>query len=159
MQRILKDIEFANSRDRLLIKGKVINVFRKYGQKKGTSESGGILLGYVYADRVEITKVTTPSRFDCSGLRFFIRSKISAQPQINKAWEKSRGTSIYLGEWHTHSETDPRPSYPDRRMIMKSLKTTEMEIDFLYLVLVGRNCSYWVGKRTRRRLDELREIM
>ena len=158
MQRILRDIEFANSIDRLIIKSKTLSVLRKYGQKKGTGESGGILLGYVYRDHTEAVKVTTPSRFDSFEPRFFIRSRISAQAQIDKAWKKSGGTLIYLGEWHTHSETNPKSSVVDREMIIKSLRETKMEIDFLYLIIVGHNCGYWVGKQIRKRLSELKRI-
>ena len=31
-----------------------------------------------------------------------------------------------------------------------------MEIDFLYLVIVGQNETYWVGKRTKEGLIELK---
>ncbi|PIV64643.1 MAG: hypothetical protein CO162_00955 [bacterium (Candidatus Ratteibacteria) CG_4_9_14_3_um_filter_41_21] len=155
MWRILKNVEFANSKECLIIKSKVLNVFRKYEQKKSVDESGGILLGYVYRNYTEIAKVTTPNRFDTHRLRFFIRSKVSAQAQINKAWIKTRGTLIYVGEWHTHSETNPKPSDVDKKMIMKSLKETKMEIDFLYLIIVGCNSTYWVGKQTMEELIEL----
>lgn len=158
MQRTLKEIEFANSRDRLIIKTKALNVLRRYGRKKDTYESGGILLGYVYKDHTEVVNVTTPSRFDSFGPRFFIRSRISAQAQIDKAWKKSNGTLIYLGEWHTHSEANPKPSVVDREMIMKSRRETKMEIDFLYLMIVGHNCSYWVGKQITKRLSELKRV-
>ena len=158
MQSTLKGIEFANSGNRLIFRAKVLSIFRKYAQKKGPDEAGGILLGYVYRNHVEIAKVTTPSRFDSFGRCFFIRSKISAQAQINKAWKRSRGSLIYLGEWHTHSEINPKPSDVDRKMIIKSLKETEMEINFLYLIIVGHNFSYWVGKQMQRKLTELKRI-
>ena len=129
--KISKDIKFSHSKDHLIINGRVVNVFKKYEQKTGTAESGGILLGYVYKDHTEIVKVTTPGKFDYYTKNVFIRSKISAQFQINKSWGKSKGTLIYLGEWHTHSEKNPTPSIVDKGMIRKSLKETIMEINFL----------------------------
>jgi len=149
--KISKGIEFSHSKDRLIIKADVLNVFKKYEQKNEAAESGGILLGYVYKDRSEIVKVTAPGSFDSFAKNFFIRSKISAQVQINKAWGKSKGTLIYLGEWHTHREKNPTPSIVDKGMIKKSLKETKMEIDFLYLIIVGQKDTYWVGKQTKNK--------
>lgn len=158
MQRILKDVGFANSEHRLIIKREVLNVFKKYEQRKGTNESGGILLGHVYKNRADIIEIATPNRFDSSGPLFFNRSKIGAQLQINKAWEKSNGTLIYLGEWHTHPEINPKPSAIDKEMIAKSLKEIMMEISFLYLIIVGRNNTYWVGKQMRKKLIKLERV-
>ena len=139
----------------LKISEKVIKTFEKYEQKEGCSESGGILLGHVARDHVIITEATTPSRFDFKTIITFVRAKIPAQLRINKAWKKSSGTLIYLGEWHTHRGINPTPSAQDKTMILKSLKETKMEIDFLYLVVVGINRTYWVGKQTKNGLTRV----
>lgn len=152
---ISKDIEFSHSKDRLIIRSDVINVFKKYEQKSEADESGGILLGYVYKDRTEIVKVSVPGSLDSFAKNFFIRSKINAQGLINKSWGKSKGTLIYVGEWHTHPEKNPTSSIVDKGMIKKTLIETKMEINFLYLIIVGQNDTYWVGKQTKNKLLEL----
>lgn len=157
MPAILKDIEFSNSHDRLIVTDNVLRVFKKYEQKKRANEAGGILLGYVYRDRTEIMKVTTPSKLDSFGNNFFIRSRITGQAEINNAWDKSNGILIYLGEWHTHSQLNPKPSIVDMKMILKSLMETKMEIDLLYLIIVGQNNTHWVGKQTETQLVELKK--
>jgi integrative and conjugative element protein (TIGR02256 family) len=88
-----------------------------------------------------------------------VRSKKGTQPQINKAWKKSRGTEIYLGEWHTHFEVNPTPSLTDKNMVKNSLRKTIMEIDFLFLIIVGLNRTIWVGKQTKEGLIELNEVV
>lgn len=143
-----KCLETPVSNRILRISGKVINIFEKYEQKKGNREAGGILLGHVAKDYVEITNITTPNRFDLRNIVSFVRAKIPAQLRINKAWKKSSGTIIYLGEWHTHREINPFPSFEDKKMILKVFKETVMEIDFLYLIIVGLNRTYWFGKQT-----------
>lgn len=155
MQKVLREIEFSYSKHRLIIKGEVLNVFKKHEQRESSNESGGILLGNVYKNRADIIEVATPNRFDSSGPYFFNRSKIGAQIQINKAWEKSNGALIFLGEWHTHPEINPEPSTNDKEMILRSLKRTKMEISFLYLVIVGCDNTYWVGKQIRKKLIKL----
>jgi len=145
-------IESLDSNRVLRISKKVRKIFEKYEQEEGCCEAGGILLGNVATDYVEIANVTVPTRFDLRNLFSFVRAKIPAQLRINKSWKKSSGTTIYLGEWHTHRETNPRPSLKDRQMISKVYKETKMEIDFLYLIIVGLNGTYWIGKQTGKRL-------
>ena len=42
-------------------------------------------------------------------------------------------------------------------MIERVLNETIMEINILYLILVGQNGSLWVGKRTQDTLIELKK--
>jgi integrative and conjugative element protein (TIGR02256 family) len=159
MQSKIKDIGFGNSYHRLIIKKNVLKTFIKFISKKANNESGGILLGNVYKNHCEIAKVTTPNKYDSFGPNFFVRSKRGAQPQITKAWKKSSGTEIYIGEWHTHFEVEPTPSLTDKNFVIYSLRKTKMEIDFLFLVIVGLNKTFWVGKQTIEGLIELKEVI
>ena len=155
MSKAMKDLYLSHSQDNLIIKSHVIDLLRKYEQKPGGNESGGILMGYIFSEHNEITKITTPGKLDKFGKFFFIRSKIRAQSMINSVWKRSRGTEIYLGEWHTHTQVHPMPSSDDRAMIKKVFQETIMEIDFLYLIIVGLNDTYWVGKQTNNSLVQL----
>ncbi len=154
----IKKLEFFYFKHRLIIENKAIKAFTKYSNRKIYHEAGGILLGYVYCNYSKIIKVTVPNKYDSFSSHFFIRSKKGAQPQINKAWSKSKGTLIYLGEWHTHSEINPKPSEVDKNMILRSLNETKMEINFLYMIIAGLNNTYWVGIQTKKELIELKKI-
>ena len=151
-------IEFSNTTATLNISLTAIEKFRKYEQKEGYNESGGILLGYVTKNCDYIQKITVPNKYDLKGLTFFIRSKEPAQKKINKYWKASKGSLIYLGEWHTHHENSPNPSHNDINMIKKASKDTDMEIDFLYLIIVGVNNTYWVGRCTAKGVKCLQEM-
>ena len=151
-------IEFSDSIATLNISSTVIEKFRKYEQKEGHNESGGILMGYVTKNCDYIQRVTVPNKYDSKGLSFFIRSKEPAQKKINKSWKISKGSLIYLGEWHTHYEDNPKPSRDDVNMIKRALKNTEMEIDFLYLIIVGANNNYWVGRCTSKGVKRLQQM-
>lgn len=158
MRNRIRDTEFRYLEHSLVIKKNVFKAFRKYTKGKIRYEAGGILLGYVYKNHSEIIRVTVPNKYDSFGPNFFIRSKRGAQPQINKTWHKSNGTVIYLGEWHTHLEINPKPTRIDKNMTINSLKKTIMEIDFLYLIILGLNHTYWVGKQTKKELIELKKV-
>ncbi len=157
MQIKLNDMAFGYTSDQLIIKKSVIKTFKKFiiGEKK--NESGGILLGNVFNSHCYIVKVTTPNKYDSFGPNYFVRSKQGAQSYINKSWKKSNGSEIYLGEWHTHFEELPLPSNIDKEMILNSLKKTKMEIDFLFLIIIGLNNIFWIGKQTKEILIELKK--
>jgi len=130
-----------------------LNKYRQFGKRK---EAGGILLGQVFDDRVLIDEITLPSIWDRAGKLFFIRNVRKAQKEVNKTWVKSGGKRIYLGEWHTHPEVNPTPSSDDKKLILNMLKDTKMEIDFLFLVIVGLDdLDLYVGYQ---KVDQLRKL-
>ena len=137
---------FGDAHHRLLISEEATEDLVCFRQRDGEDESGGILLGCVYPGHDEIVGITTPTAYDERSAFGFVRSRIPAQRTIDAAWSQSQGTLIYLGEWHTHLETEPRPSRADRWMIKRQLRTTIMEIKHLYLVVVGRTGTLWAGR-------------
>ena len=149
---------FGNKKHLLILSNQTLKVFNRHVQANGHNESGGILLGSIYEDCVEILDAKTPNQYDTAGPMFFIRSRIGAQPKVNVAWKKSKGTLIYLGEWHTHSEVNPVPSKADKEMIKKAFIQTSMEIQFLFLIIVGQKQTFWVGRQDKHGLNELRPI-
>lgn len=134
---------------------RVIETFEKYRQMPGQQESGGILLGRIFENKVVIEAVTTPDRRDKAGLTFFNRNRRKAQDIVNKTWKDSEGALIYLGEWHTHAEPCPKPSATDKTMIQHMLRESIMEIDFLLTVIVGIN-DYWVGVQKNKKLKQIK---
>ena len=134
-----------NDCEYLELSGDALKVFRAHVQPFGRNEAGGILLGCVYPNTsILIEKVTTPRYPDKAGPCFFDRSRKRAQQIVECEWKESSGVRIYLGEWHTHSESYPSPSKRDRTMIRNMFRQTKMQIDFLFLIIVGTR-SNWVG--------------
>ncbi len=154
----LEYLEFSDSIHRVRFHLAVVRIFRKYEQKESKLEAGGILLGYVYENYDEIVNATAPSKLDSRYPLSFNRSKIPAQLKINRSWKRSKGHLIYLGEWHTHCETDPSPSTVDYDMIRKVFEETKIKTDFLYLIIVGLNNTYWVGRQTAEELIKFHRI-
>jgi integrative and conjugative element protein (TIGR02256 family) len=140
--------ELSCSKRKLYISSAVIDIFGSCAQKHGANEAGGILLGNVYTDYDEITEITTPTKLDQKGPMFFHRTKVAAQVKINAAWIESCGSLIYLGEWHTHTQINPKPSGRDQRMLAKVFAETEMDLRHLYMIVVGQTGNYWIGMQT-----------
>ncbi|MGA5715039.1 ribosomal-processing cysteine protease Prp [Bacillus cereus] len=110
--------------------------------KENQHEAGGILMGKVYKNTVIIDALSEPSKEDKSGRNFFERNVKRAQKIVEDAWKESNGERIYLGEWHTHPELTPTPSSDDKRLIFNMLNHTQMEIDFLLMVIMGTQSNF-----------------
>lgn len=126
-----------------------------YSRQKGMHEKGGIVLGTMYEKHDEIIKLAGPHKRDKSGLFSFIRRKEPAQRIIDKAWNRSGGHVVYLGEWHVHPGCNPIPSTRDRKMIRKAFLTTQMEIDHIYMIIFGGDRSCWIGRQDNDGLHQL----
>lgn len=121
----------------------VIHLFEKYKQiGKKQHESGGILLGKIYNNLIIIDQISEPSKEDKSGRFHFFRNVKKAQKITEQAWIESNGERIYLGEWHTHPEDIPTPSSDDKKLVDNMLKHSRLEIDFLFMVIIGRISPY-----------------
>jgi integrative and conjugative element protein (TIGR02256 family) len=133
----------------------VVKTFESYKQiNKHQHESGGILLGKVYKDFILVDSVSEPSSEDKSGRFYFFRNVEKAQRIIEDAWNNSQGERIYLGEWHTHPETNPTPSTDDRKLLNNLFKDTRMEIDFLLMTIIGQNDNYVGVQRKGKKIFE-----
>lgn len=147
-----------NNREYLELSDDAVKVFCAHVQPFGQNEAGGILLGCVYPNSsILIEKVTTPGYPDKAGPYFFDRSRKRAQQIVEREWKESSGVRIYLGEWHTHSEPNPSPSPRDRTMIRNMFHQTKMQIDFLFLIIIGIR-STWVGIETGASLRRLHTV-
>ncbi|MDQ3802793.1 MAG: Mov34/MPN/PAD-1 family protein [Acidobacteriota bacterium] len=137
----------------------VIDNFLQFRQKPGRNEAGGILLGRVYpGGDVIIDRATTPNACDKAGPYFFDRSRAAAQNAVNRAWEESSGERNYLGEWHSHPVNHPTPSGRDRQMIRNMFRQSQLEVEFLFLVVIG-GAESWVGLENGRSLKRLKPLL
>jgi integrative and conjugative element protein (TIGR02256 family) len=132
----------------------VLEQLTAFAQGRKRKEAGGILLGRIYRDHDDIVCLAEPSAGDRAGLFSFLRRRAPAQKKIDDAWNRSGGHIAYLGEWHTHPGSIPLPSGQDRRMIERATQSTIMDIDYLYLLIGGRDGAYWIGRRTPTALIE-----
>jgi integrative and conjugative element protein (TIGR02256 family) len=116
-------------------------------------ESGGLLLGRLIdtTNDVVVDEITTPSAADRRERYRFFRDISPAQQKVNAAWSESSGTCIYLGEWHSHPEDIPNPSFEDRREWKRIVRLSEYEQYSLFFVIVGRvqTCAWELGKHGR----------
>jgi integrative and conjugative element protein (TIGR02256 family) len=76
--------------------------------------TGGLFLGTRSVNVIEITGLTTPFPQDRATLTSFTLKDPLHQSIVDSQWRLSGGVINYIGDWHTHPEKDPTPSYIDK---------------------------------------------
>ncbi len=95
-------------------------------------EVGGVLLGSYRGPHIHVVNVTQPQERDRSSFNRFWRRPDGHQTMAEAAWLGSGRTVTYVGEWHTHPEPVPRPSWIDR--MEWSRKLAEQHRDLVFLI-------------------------
>lgn len=91
-----------------------LQVFNRYKQEGiDSKEAGGILLGHVRGEHLEIIEATEPSFWDRRFRFLFERMPYFHHKLAMKRWKESNGLVRYIGEWHTHPQNHPTPSSID----------------------------------------------
>lgn len=95
--------------------GDVLHKMREYLQVgRDAPEAGGVLLGVRRGPHLQILELTTPQLRDQRHRTGFLRVGKIHQRIARRLWRRSGNLYGYLGEWHTHPESDPTPSFIDR---------------------------------------------
>ncbi len=107
-------------------------------------EMGGVLMGELYpnSNRIKITNILVCEHSNNS--RYGLELNIEClQKQMNKIWEDSGGTITYLGDWHTHPEFNPMPSYTDYKTFVKNYYVSKFEQNLLLYIILGQEKQIW----------------
>jgi integrative and conjugative element protein (TIGR02256 family) len=115
-------------------------------------EAGGVLLGrYILGTRdVVVDAVTGPMREDRRSRTRFYRHRRGHQVAIECAWEESGGTCAWLGEWHTHPEPMPTPSWVDRADWRRKLLVDRYDEALFFVIAGTTTIRAWEGRWSTR---------
>ena len=127
----------------ILFESEPLNSMDQYRQDtKAKSEAGGILLGYRRNAHLHITMVTLPQVSDRRQRYSFKRSVSYHQQMALRQWHASQMTMDYLGEWHTHPESNPSPSLLD---ISEWKKISKQQARPMVFAILGVSGDIWLG--------------
>lgn len=120
------------------IDDKVLDVFRQHIQRLDSdAEAGGLLLGEVRGEHLNLIDATFPTAEDLRARYSFERLPQGHEEVAQKMWTDSRGTVRYLGEWHSHPQNIPIPSGIDRSEWKRLASERKDKRSFL-AVIVGK---------------------
>ncbi len=127
---------------RFEVKQEVLEQLRAYAQHEG-NEQCGVLTGSKIGDKTyRISKVSPPcvvsnTRCSCE------RDAKKANEFIKEDYEQSDHTRSYMGEWHTHPEPCPNPSWTDNSSIINNYEESALDYPFLIMSIVGTETLYF----------------
>lgn len=128
----------------ILIEPQPLDVIDQHWQiEDSTPESGGILLGYRRESHLHVIAATVPQVADRRHRFGFSRSSRHHQEIAYQKWISSDEMVDYLGEWHTHPETDPHPSSLDLSEWRKICRLNQLPMIFM---IIGWSGNIWIGK-------------
>jgi integrative and conjugative element protein (TIGR02256 family) len=130
-----------------------LDTIRRHLQlRRDAPEAGGVLLGRYIAGTADVVvdAVTEPMAGDRRSRARFFRHRRGHQLAMDAAWSESGRTCAWLGEWHTHPEPDPSPSFVDRIDWRRKLTVDRYEEALFFLVAGTDRLRVWEGARRRR---------
>ncbi|MCU7804220.1 MAG: Mov34/MPN/PAD-1 family protein [Candidatus Thiodiazotropha sp. (ex Lucinoma borealis)] len=104
-----------------------------------TPEGFGVIIGSRTKARNEywVDNITTPYSGDQATRSSFKLQDTNHQKLVDMAFQRSGGTCIYLGIWHTHPELAPMPSTVDKKDWVACIRRNPGRQ--LFFVIVGLN--------------------
>lgn len=106
-------------------------------------ETGGILLGYDYDgdDLLEVTQAGDAGPRARRERRRFLRDLEHARTLADVAYEEDG--SVWIGEWHTHTNESPFPSSRDLLTYLRLLGDATLEFSRFASIIVTAECDDW----------------
>ncbi|WP_232100057.1 CBASS system CD-NTase/cGAS isopeptidase Cap3 [Lonsdalea populi] len=137
----------------VVIMSEVVQRLNSYRQMHyASTEAGGTLIGERRGQHIVITNISEPGSGDIRSRNQVDRKGVHHQQKIDELFQQSDGFLVYLGEWHTHPEDFPQPSYTDIKSWLTGLKVTEPMV----MLIVGRK-RVWGGKKYCNDIKILKE--
>ncbi len=120
----------------------VLSAILQEAARGGELETGGILLGREMAPAAEtrIDMAGGPGPLAARGPRSFSRDLGHAQQLAAEAWRESG--ALWVGDWHTHPDSEPVPSPVDLRSYAAHLADPELDFQRFVSIVVG--CAHGV---------------
>jgi integrative and conjugative element protein (TIGR02256 family) len=130
-------LKFTHLDTDIILSDEVLDVLHAHKQLNVKDcEIGGQLFGYYNKNEIIIEKCSITHDTENSSRFAFAPSLKEEQKDIFKYYEQGLH---YLGDWHTHPETDPNPSTTDNKTMMSRFKKSKHNLNFFILIVVGTN--------------------
>lgn len=148
--------EFQYNNVLLTINDEVFNKLNLYKQLyKNIPESGGLVLGRTdIHGNTKIIDITEPQEGDIQKRYFFIRRDLNHK---NLLCEANKKCIYFKGNWHTHPQNIPSPSWTDLITWKKTLKKSKPGNSlYAFFIIVGiREIRIWIGNIKTNEINEM----
>jgi len=138
--------ELPGQKQRLVFTHRVLkHLFQQRQIKRKQSETGGQLFATITPQIVVVVAATGPHTRDLRKRFSFIPYKRRLTKEIHGYFAKGLH---YVGDWHTHPQKTPKPSWLDLKSMKECYVKSNHELDHFILVIIGNSTGnewIWVG--------------
>lgn len=141
----MRKYRIPESKQFVSITSQVIRVLNKYIQKGEQPENGGLLFAEFILPEIRIIDVSHPTKKDIKRKYEFIPDQKYQQIEIYK---KFCAGLHFVGEWHTHPQRYPLPSYIDINSMRDSYIKSNKELNYFLMIIIGNSKDFgnaWVS--------------
>lgn len=139
-------LNLPGDKQRLILTNSVLSLMGKYRQTtRLRAEAGGQLFAKITAKLIVVAVATEPHRKDFRRRFSFIPYKERLNAEIQSYFSKS---FHYIGDWHTHPQKKPKPSWIDLKSMRSCFSQSRHELEHFLMVIVGNATTpdgIWVG--------------
>jgi integrative and conjugative element protein (TIGR02256 family) len=133
------------SEQRLVLTRAALEVFLKYRQQGTEPEAGGLLFAKFNFPFIRIIEASTPHATDKQWRTLFVPNRILQRRLIKKRFNSGHH---FVGEWHTHPESNPTPSGLDLKSMGEAFLKSQHELNYFIMAIVGNKVEalkLWVS--------------
>ena len=129
------EYSIAGSGQTLIITHVVIDHLKRHRQSSPRSrEAGGQLFARFEGNTIRIERATGPRPSDRRGLRKFVPNRLAERREIKRLFKEGLH---YVGDWHTHPESSPRPSQTDTDSFREMFRKSRHKLASFVIVISG----------------------
>jgi integrative and conjugative element protein (TIGR02256 family) len=144
----------------ILIQAEQLDEMFVEGLRTFPLETGGILMGFVTAERVVVTSVMGPGPRAIHRRHSFTPDAGWQQDRVAVLYERSGRRDTYLGDWHTHPDGGTRASFTDWIAALTIARSREARCPNPVMVVLALTAAATVSvgayrwdRRRLRRMD------
>jgi integrative and conjugative element protein (TIGR02256 family) len=130
----------------LILTNSVLSLMRNFRQTtRLRAEAGGQLFAKITPKLIVVAVATGPHRRDFRRRFSFIPCKKRLNAEIQTYFSKKLH---YVGDWHTHPQKRPKPSWIDLSSMRSCFSQSRHELEHFLIVIVGNATTpngIWVG--------------
>ncbi len=119
----------------LILAHTVIDHLMRHCQSSSRSrEAGGQLFARFEGNTIRIERATGPRPFDRRGLMTFVPNRPAERREIKRLFREGLH---YVGDWHTHPDSSPRPSQTDTDSFREMFRKSRHKLASFVIVISG----------------------
>ena len=125
----------GTSSQELILSDVVLSHFERFRQTRpGLSEAGGQLFAKIAHRKIIVQVATGPRSGDKRGRTHYEPDRRAEQKEIDQMHIDGLH---YVGDWHTHPDAIPSPSYTDLRSISETARKSRHSLSAFVMIIVG----------------------